>query len=707
MKKIIFFLVCMLLCQNVQAQTVYDDNYIENPNYLEGIKFVEKAQYSSAINEFRKAIRVNPLDSSSLIGLSNAYNLRAVYYNNTVKDYEKAISDLKSALFFIKYFPINSAEVASIESIQAIEKNLSSLETSHKIGLTPESRLETAKKSRIRGEFASAAFDYYQLSSNSKYAGEANSALGDIYKIFNRPEKAVTFYRNAIKFDSNDTESHLKLARTYEQVNDFQAALKEYSYALNTSNERDDILNSLEKIWQQKVDVNPKDAEAHANLGVVYQKQKRYNEALSEYQKAEALNPSNVNTRINIGTLYQEQKNYDKALNIYNSILQTQPQNVAVLTYKAECLKNLRRNEDAISTYKTALSIEPNNSNIKANLFDLLKTTMPTEKVLDYLYQNVKKEPMNANTYYEFAYELHKANKIDDAIVYYKETIKLDNTKIDAYTNLSQAYRQKGDFVNAYQTIQQAKTIAPTNEIVKKQNEIITKEYGANRYSIATNAFESGDYQTAINEYSKIKPATVDSYIGIAASYQALNDTKEAINYYKKAMGLDNKNSDLPFYIASIYANNNDLTNAKQYTEIALNKNPNHTKAKELSEYIDAKNLETLLSNAVKLYEEKNYKEAITEFNKVLQISPSNATVYYYRAMAFDGLNDYQKAISDYQQTLKYAPDMIIAYYSMGVDYDALNNFTAAKENYKIYVEKSVTDDDYRRYAQSRINEIQ
>ena len=50
---------------------------------------------------------------------------------------------------------------------------------------------------------------------------------------------------------------------------------------------------------------------------------------------------------------------------------------------------------------------------------------------------------------------------------------------------------------------------------------------------------------------------------------------------------------------------------------------------------------------------------------------------------------------------------MIITYYSMGVDYDALNDFTAAKENYKIYVERSVTDDDYRRYAQSRINEIQ
>ena len=707
MKKILFFLVFILSCQAIQAEIVYDDNYVENPNYLEGIKFVEKAQYSSAINEFRKAIRVNPLDSSSLIGLSNAYNLRAVYYNNTVKDTEKAISDLKSALFFIKYFPVNSAEVASIDSIQAIEKNLAALETSQKVGLSADSRMETAKKARIKGEFASAAFDFYQLSNDKKYAGEANSALGDIYKIFNRPEKAVTFYRNAIKFDANDTESHLKLARTYEHVNDFQAALKEYSYALNTSNEREDILNSLERIWQQKVDANPKDAEAHANLGVVFQKQKRYSEALAEYQKAEQLNPSNINTRINIGTLFQEQKNYDKALNIYNSILQTQPNNVNVLTYKAECLKNLRRNSDAVSTYKTALSLEPNNADIKANLFDLLKSTMPTEKVLDYLYQNVKNEPMNANTYYQFAYELHNANKIDDAIVYYLETIKLDSNKIDAYTNLSQAYRQKGDYVNAYQIIQKAKALSPSNELVNKQLDIVKKEYATNRYSIATTAFENGNYQEAINEYLKITPATVDSCIGIAASYQALNNYQEAINYYKKAMGIDNKNADLPYYIASIYANNNDLEHSKQYVEIALSKNPVHAKAKELSEYIDAKNVETLLANGVKLYEENKYKEAIEKFSKVIQLTPDNATIYYYRAMSFDGLNDYQKAIADYKQTLKYAPDMIIAYYSMGVDYDALNDFTSAKENYKIYVEKSVTDDDYRRYAQSRINEIQ
>lgn len=703
MKKILCLLVCVLLIQSSAfSQTVYDDNYQENPNYIQGLKYLENSQYSSAINEFKKAIRVNPLDGSSIIGLSNAYNMRAQYYNNTVKATDNAISDLKSALFFTKYFSNNS--FASAQVIAGTEKNLSILE---KKSITEKERLNIAKSERTKGEFAAAAYDYYQLINSPEYKVEANSALGDIYKIFNRPEKALGFYKNALSVEPKNTELHLKLARTFEQLNNFSESLKEYSYALDSSSESDDILISLERIWQKKVDESPKDAEAHANLGVVYQKQKRYTEALAEYQKAESLNPSNINTKINIGTLYQEQKKYDYALNTYNSILQMQPHNANVMVYKAECLKELRRTDDAIAQYKAALNIDPKNATAKAELFELLKDTMPADEVLDFLYKNVQNSPMNADSYYEFAYELHKANKIDDAIVYYIQTIKLDKNKIDAYINLSQAYRQKKNYIDAYDVIQKAMAIEPNNELVKKQFDIVAKEYAANNYTIASNAFQSGDYQKAIVEYMKITPATVDSLIGIAASYQSLKNNAQAIEYYKKAMNIDNKNSDIPYYIASIYANQNDFEKASEYIQASLNKNPLNTKAKELSDYISAKQTEGLLSQAIQMYDSQKYNEAISLFDKVLKLTPSNATVYYYRAMSFDALNNYQKAIADYKSTLKYAPDMIIAYYSLGVDYDSLNNYQAAKENYQKYVELSSEDNDYRQYAQSRIKEIQ
>ena len=313
---------------------------------------------------------------------------------------------------------------------------------------------------------------------------------------------------------------------------------------------------------------------------------------------------------------------------------------------------------------------------------------------------------MNADSYYEFAYELHKANKINDAIVYYIETIKLDKNKIDAYINLSQAYRQKKNYVDAYNVIQKAKSIAPQNELVIKQLELCANEYASNAYTIASNAFQSGDYEKAINEYKKINPPTADSYIGIAASYQSLKDNAQAVEYYKKAMELAPKNDELPFYIASIYANDNDFENAKQYIEISLSKNSFNKQSKELLKFINDKEIDSLLTKAVAMYDEAKYEEAIALFTQILEVNSTNATVYYYRAMSFDALKEYQKAILDYKSTLKYAPEMYISYYSLGVDYDALGDYQLAKENYKKYVQNTFEDNDYKKYAQSRIGEI-
>ena len=252
MKKLLILFICILFIQNNGfGETVYDDNYVENPNYLQGNKYLQSSQYSSAINEFKKAIRVNPNDTNALIGLSNAYNMRAVYYNNTLKATDNAISDLKSALFFVKYF--TGASSSSSQSIAAMQKNLASLEASLSEPVNAGSRYKSAKVYRTKGEFAAAAYDYYQLLDNSKYTFEANSALGDIYKILNRPDMSVNFYKTAQKYNPEDSDIHLKLARTYEQVADFSSALKEYGLALNNSSEREDILNSLEKIWQKKV----------------------------------------------------------------------------------------------------------------------------------------------------------------------------------------------------------------------------------------------------------------------------------------------------------------------------------------------------------------------------------------------------------------------------------------------------------------------
>ena len=64
--------------------------------------YLAQGQYSSAITEFRKSLRINYLDNSARIGLINSYLARATYYANQEKNYDKAANDFRSALFYLK-----------------------------------------------------------------------------------------------------------------------------------------------------------------------------------------------------------------------------------------------------------------------------------------------------------------------------------------------------------------------------------------------------------------------------------------------------------------------------------------------------------------------------------------------------------------------------------------------------------------------------
>ena len=705
-KSLLLFISLLVLAQTSYAQQVYDDNYVESPYYISGNKFLENSQYSSAIIDFKKALRENPNDYSTIVALSNAYNGRAAYYNNTAKNTEKAANDLRSAIFYTKYF--NTTQQPSLQnSINAMETNLNALLGSMNYSSAPDNIAKTAKTLRTQGEFAASGYEWYKLLGDSKYKLEANSALGDIFNILNKPQNALVFYETAKQMKPNDPDLSIKLARIYDQTGNITKAAAEYNSALaSSSGETSDILNSLERIWQKKVLQNPNDAEAHANLGVIYQKQKLYNEALAEYQKAEKINPTNVNTIMNIGTLYQEQKNYDMAINVYNTILQVYPNNTKAMTYKAQCLKLSGRNEEAIKAYQAVLGYEPQNKAVRAELFEILKATMPTENVLAYLYQSVQSQPADANAYYDFAYELHKANKINDAITYYNQTLKMTSDIPDCYVNLSQAYRQTKDYASAKRVIEDGLKKYPDNKLMKEQLNLIASESVSSYLTAAAKAYEAADYQKAIENYSKVNPPTVASLTGLASSYQALNNHQQAIEFFKKASALDPKNADLPYYIGTIYYNQNDYVNAKTYLSQVLQLNPNNAEAKKLVDYINSVDSAGKLDKAYNLYNEGKFPEALTLLNEILKLTPNSGTAYYYRGLVYDAQSKFAQAIPDYQNSVKYSPELTLAYYSIGVDYDNLAKYSEAKASYKKFVELSKESNEYTDYAKKRIDEI-
>ena len=72
-----------------------------------------------------------------------------------------------------------------------------------------------------------------------------------------------------------------------------------------------------------------------------------------------------------------------------------------------------------------------------------------------------------------------------------------------------------------------------------------------NQMAKAAEFYNNKDYQNAINSYLSITPATANSMLGAATSYQELGDKDKAIEYYQKAFELKPMDSDIAILYCS------------------------------------------------------------------------------------------------------------------------------------------------------------
>ncbi|MGA9381225.1 MAG: tetratricopeptide repeat protein [Phormidium sp.] len=156
---------------------------------------------------------------------------------------------------------------------------------------------------------------------------------------------------------------------------------------------------------------------------------------------------------------------------------------------------------------------------------------------------------------------------------------------------------------------------------------------------------------------------------------------------------------------------------------------------KEIKSYFSRFNLKLSDSSCrlgLKLYQQKNYKEAINKFDFALNHSPNLANAYNFRGKAkaesgdSDGaiadynqliliqpknpeaydsrgniyyqVQNYEKAIADYEQAIKINPNFALAYYHLGLTYIKLDNLDKARENLKKSAEIFDKEEDMDNY---------
>ena len=296
-------------CESKQHEKAIEDynKAIElNPKYAEayynrGIAYYELNQHEEAIEDFTKAIELNPKYADS-------YNNRGVAYSK-LNQHEKAIEDYNKAI------ELNPNDAAAYSNRGTVYRELNqherAIEDYNKaIELNPK----YAEVYNNRGvayyelkQYEKAIKDYSKaIELNPKYA-EAYSNRGNVYRELNQHEKAIKDCNKAIELNPNLAAAYYNRGLAYHKLKQYEEAIEDYNKAIELDPE------------------DPEDPEAYYTRGLTYYELNQHEEAIKDYSKAIEFNPKYADAYNNRGNAYYELNQHEKAIEDYNRALELSP----------------------------------------------------------------------------------------------------------------------------------------------------------------------------------------------------------------------------------------------------------------------------------------------------------------------------------------------------------------------------------------------
>ena len=279
---------------------------------------------------------------------------------------------------------------------------------------------------------------------------------------------------------------------------------------------------------------------------------------------------------------------------------------------------------------------------------------------------------------------------------YFDKAIQFDPTYIDAYVEngrvnveMRKIFLAKGYFEKAYQ-------LQPENPTVIK--ELATLYFNDRQFQkaidlaqkckscpdaeriIAMSSYQIEDYVKAVSgleKYLSKNPNDTEATYTLGRSYLELEDYKNAIRQYQKALTLDPTKGVWMYELALQLYNSNDFPNAKKYFVMAGN--AGYPKSNDFYEnlgfaYINTgeidnglKNLTIVLSRkpnnkellndiAQALYSAKHYDEALSYYQKLLELNSKDANSLYMAGITFQKMGQKEKGIAMCDEAIKIDP---------------------------------------------------
>jgi Flp pilus assembly protein TadD len=179
--------------------------------------------------------------------------------------------------------------------------------------------------------------------------------------------------------------------------------------------------------WEQMLRINPNDARAHYNLGIVMERAGDTEGAIIHYEQAIRIKPDFAVAHYNLAIALQRAGKVVDAIDHYEQVLRIKPGLGEAEAHNSLgiVLAQTGKIEEAIAQYQQALWIKPDFGEAQYNLGLAFSRLGKAQEAISHWKEALRIKPNFAEAHFNLGLALEKLNRTPEAIEHYQQALKL------------------------------------------------------------------------------------------------------------------------------------------------------------------------------------------------------------------------------------------------------------------------------------------
>jgi tetratricopeptide (TPR) repeat protein len=393
----------------------------------------------------------------------------------------------------------------------------------------------------IESDYVSALKTYDEILDISPDDFNAIIRKGIVLSLLKKYKESEEQFSNAIYIRNLNPEAWANKAISQYHQNNFKDALNSNKKAITLSSKKDKVLffnqglilfrlqlyEESVKSLNNALSIDPSYSEAIGSKAVALKILGNKNEAFELLHTALEHNFYNYNAYYNLGLMYEEQNKYSQALLHYNWAIETNGKYYFSYINKARVLRNQNRVEEALKTYETAIKRNPDNAELNFNVGTYLGKLKRFEDSLSYFDTALQIEPSLISAKINKAESLYQLKRYDEAIELAKDILKVEENNLFALKIVGWSYFDKTEMAQAKQKLIKVFELDPNIETLRVLIQIYRNE---------TNYEEILQF---LNKSLNIYPTDIESLVFRSHVFIKLQRFSDSINDCDSVIKLD------------------------------------------------------------------------------------------------------------------------------------------------------------------------